>query len=759
MDRSDILAGGDIMTKRGMLSVACVLLFAGACAAQDRSVVDLRAFFAAVEANDLPRVQAMLTTYADWIRARGPAGIEPLHVAAAAGRAQMVAFLIDAGGDINATDQAGATPLHRAAERGRKQVVALLIALGAKVDARDRTGRTPMHLAAITYDRPGAMPEKEDYGLTPEELKRALKLIAQFTDRGFAVRQKAVEELIRMGPKVLPLIRKTLAETDDGEVRLRCKMVIKALAPAQALHPDPLGGLEEGTRKEIAALVATLTEADAATRNEAVARLVAIGPIVLPLVNNTAQRSNNAEVTRCCREVARGIESARTPYGSFLTLREAPDANDPREPSIGDFEDGTLQGWFAWYGSPLTVVPDPRAHSKHWLRMDLTDDPWPGLGLHYRLPQDWSRYRAVRFSVFNPYDEVITLSMLAADTRSWAAYESRYNRDQGPLLRPGANDLEVSLASLSTGTPGSRGLDLRTMHVFRLFLGNPKKRYTLYLDHVRLVPDRPLPKGGRMLADFDGKDASKWRAERASKLRLAKRPDGAGGSALEVRFARNMQYTGVVFHDFDRDWLSADLLSMDLICPRDRPTPRFITLAIRDTGEPSQELVTALDKGVNRISVPLSLAGFAALGRVRTLTVCIESTDEDVVVFIDNVRLERKVELVHGEPEHRPQHPQARLNLDFGELPTEALARVGAVVWVPLKSGGTRAIHCATASRGPGTYALGPTSFDGADSKAPIRVWGYARYRGRWRYVRRDVRLLGGRPVTLDFNDRARFGY
>ncbi|HUV38994.1 MAG TPA: hypothetical protein VMY39_05240, partial [Planctomycetota bacterium] len=346
----------------------------------------------------------------------------------------------------------------------------------------------------------------------------------------------------------------------------------------------------------------------------------------------------------------------------------------------------------------------------------------------------------------------------AADA-SWETYENRYNLDEGLLLRPGANDLEVSLASFRTGTPGSRGLDLRKIQAFRMFLGQPKKRYVFCLDHVRLVPDRPLPKGGRMLADFDGKDASKWRVERGSELRVVKRPDGAAGSALEVRFARNMRQTGVVFHDFDGDWLSADLLSMDVICPRDRPTPPLITLAIRDTGEAPQELVTALDKGVNRISVPLSLAGFAALGHVRTLTVCIESTDEDAIALIDNVRLERKTGLVHGDPERRPQHDRARLNLDFATLPTEAVARVGAVVWVPLASGETRSIHCTSASKGPGTYALGPTSFDGADPKVPVSVWGYTSYKGRWRTVRRDVHLLEDRPVTLDFNDPAPFGY
>ena len=64
--------------------------------------------------------------------------------------------------------------------------------------------------------------------LTPEKTRQAEALIQQFSDKQFAVRQKAVEELVAMGPDVLPLVRKTLAETKDNEVKLRCQMVIDA---------------------------------------------------------------------------------------------------------------------------------------------------------------------------------------------------------------------------------------------------------------------------------------------------------------------------------------------------------------------------------------------------------------------------------------------------------------------------------------------------------------------------------------------------
>jgi hypothetical protein len=65
---------------------------------------------------------------------------------------------------------------------------------------------------------------------TPEKAREARSLIGQFTSAEFAVRQAAVEKLIAIGPDVTPLVRKTLAETTDAEVKLRCQMVLKGIA-------------------------------------------------------------------------------------------------------------------------------------------------------------------------------------------------------------------------------------------------------------------------------------------------------------------------------------------------------------------------------------------------------------------------------------------------------------------------------------------------------------------------------------------------
>ena len=74
--------------------------------------------------------------------------------------------------------------------------------------------------------------------LTPEQTKEAQTLIAQFSAKEFAVRQAAVEKLVALGPDVLPLVKKTLTETQDAEVKLRSEMVLKGIAEKFGVTPD-----------------------------------------------------------------------------------------------------------------------------------------------------------------------------------------------------------------------------------------------------------------------------------------------------------------------------------------------------------------------------------------------------------------------------------------------------------------------------------------------------------------------------------------
>jgi len=70
---------------------------------------------------------------------------------------------------------------------------------------------------------------RSDAALTAGQKMAAEALIKQFSAAEFDTRQKAVDRLVELGPDVIPLVKKALAETADNEVKLRCEMVLKKL--------------------------------------------------------------------------------------------------------------------------------------------------------------------------------------------------------------------------------------------------------------------------------------------------------------------------------------------------------------------------------------------------------------------------------------------------------------------------------------------------------------------------------------------------
>ena len=79
-------------------------------------------------------------------------GETTLHLAARNGHQNIIAMLLDRGGDIEDTDTQGQSALHTAAECGHHSVVQLLVDRGATVHLPDAGGRTPLHLAASHGD-------------------------------------------------------------------------------------------------------------------------------------------------------------------------------------------------------------------------------------------------------------------------------------------------------------------------------------------------------------------------------------------------------------------------------------------------------------------------------------------------------------------------------------------------------------------------------------------------------------------------------
>jgi ankyrin repeat protein len=79
--------------------------------------------------------------------ANNPMLVQPLHSAAAAGRADIVQLLLESGADANARQQGGFIALHAAAQNGDHAMVKLLLDHGADAAAATDDGRTAADIA------------------------------------------------------------------------------------------------------------------------------------------------------------------------------------------------------------------------------------------------------------------------------------------------------------------------------------------------------------------------------------------------------------------------------------------------------------------------------------------------------------------------------------------------------------------------------------------------------------------------------------
>ncbi len=71
----------------------------------------------------------------------------PLHLAARRGYVPVIAALLDADADLEVLDARADRPLHLAARHGHAEAVNALVNAGAALDPRNAAGRTPLHEA------------------------------------------------------------------------------------------------------------------------------------------------------------------------------------------------------------------------------------------------------------------------------------------------------------------------------------------------------------------------------------------------------------------------------------------------------------------------------------------------------------------------------------------------------------------------------------------------------------------------------------
>lgn len=160
---------------------------------------------------------------------RDNSGSNPLHLAAAQGKARVVDLLLQNGADCNAPNGRNQRPLHLAAmcsSGTMGDTIRLLIEAGADVMARDNTGRMPLH-AAASEGTEEAISVLVAAGARPQETDNIGRR-TPLHDACARLRHKNVERLLDLGAD-------ERAKDNDGRT---AHERIGERAAAGGVHPD-----------------------------------------------------------------------------------------------------------------------------------------------------------------------------------------------------------------------------------------------------------------------------------------------------------------------------------------------------------------------------------------------------------------------------------------------------------------------------------------------------------------------------------------
>ena len=154
-------------------------------------------------------------------------------------------------------------------------------------------------------------------------------------------------------------------------------------------------------------------------------------------------------------------------------------------PVLGDFE--TRLEANRW--SSGVIVEGIARHGTHSLKVDLGIDQtkkYHGTTLQ-RSFGDWQGYTTFAFSLFNPDDQPLTITVSIRDHehfRRGGEYSDRFNRRFE--MGPGWNDIAIPIADIQNA-PAERKLELDDLSEVVIFTVDPPAPRQMYLDYVRLI--------------------------------------------------------------------------------------------------------------------------------------------------------------------------------------------------------------------------------------------------------------------------------
>jgi len=449
--------------------------------------------------------------------------------------------------------------------------------------------------------------------------------------------------------------------------------------------------------------------------------------------------------------------------GCVGPTRRAPAAGEGRWSCT--FEDGTPQGWEGTGGGSVRVADEHPAGGRRSLRADLAPGPYPGIGIDFKTPQDWSKCQAFRFRVFNATGGPVAVCVRVDDADS-KDFSTRYNNDMDPhKLAPGDNEVEVPIAALRQGGFLSRGLNVDRIRTIRVFSIGTKNPITLFFDDFHLVAEKrsgpnvlPVVRLGGSPPKWSARDGAVAKIPQTYQNLEVELPTGEhtlvtitrpGQVLLELELPAGSAYPGVSLPVTERNWLSYDLLVFEATCPPDAPSPQSIDLKIMDSVGRSQTVTCPLKKGVNPIVIPLEMASSLSLGRVSELVIFAAKPPAKEMLRLSPPFL-RRIKLVEHPTVRDAKAADPALTLDMTDFKVPRNTCFLATVYIPLADGRTRVVRCNSPNRGELKYALGSDAFAGAAPGKPVQVWLYVSDHGSWCWWQRSV-AYEGKPLVVRF--------
>jgi len=153
-----------------------------------------------------------------------------------------------------------------------------------------------------------------------------------------------------------------------------------------------------------------------------------------------------------------------------------------------DFEQPAILDTLDWKcGTLFRLSPDHATSGARSLEVMFypgppgVDESYPGLSLT-DFDRNWSGYRTLIFDAFVPGEKAIRLA-LRIDDRENPDYAERFN--VAIPLAPGSNHIAIPLTGLVT-SGSKKPLNLEKIRRATFFLVNPKERFTIFFDRVRV---------------------------------------------------------------------------------------------------------------------------------------------------------------------------------------------------------------------------------------------------------------------------------